>query len=358
MANKSAYGRTYAKSKPISDDLRHLIVSDLEENGGDVLTGKIPRGQMSKTGRKFKIWSSTVLRIWKKYCHDGNVSPRPHGGGRTRKFSNGDLVLIETILKEKPSTSYNVISEKLQEFSTFAEPVPTQRISDAVRKYLPSGQYTFKRMYRQVGNRYGDANMTYTQAFIDYLSQKDPRKIKYFDESGFNITACHKMYGHSLKGEKCVEIGKFIQDPNITLNFLVSLNGVAYFNLENGPSTTEKFINFWHEAAESVNDQGDRPLLPGDIIVLDNCAIHKNEGERHVSNFLDRMGIEYLFLPTYSPDLNPAENCFQKIKSLLKQERYQYVSNANLKVAVGNAISEITLNEIAGYYRGVNYLHL
>lgn len=99
-------------------------------------------------------------------------------------------------------------------------------------------------------------------------------------------------------------------------------------------------------------------LEPGDIVIIDNCPIHRNNGELVVSNFLDRMGIEYMFLPTYSPDLNPVESCFSQIKSILKQERFAGMAVANLKVAIGEAIKEISVDNIAGYYRATGYINV
>ena len=74
--------------------------------------------------------------------------------------------------------------------------------------------------------------------------------------------------------------------------------------------------------------------------------------------YLARMGIQYLFLPTYSPDLNPAENCFSKLKSVLKMERFQSVTQANVKVAVGEALKEISTTDIEGYFRYTGYINM
>ena len=116
-------------------------------------------------------------------------------------------------------------------------------------------------------------------------------------DSKFN-TVCHRNYGHSLVGEKCVEVGRFVENPNLTLNLLVSLDGVSHFNFIDGTSNTDTFVAFWEEAAESYSEDGMPALEPGDIIVVDNCPIHRHEGELRTSFFLDRIGVQYVFLPT------------------------------------------------------------
>jgi hypothetical protein len=55
-----------------------------------------------------------------------------------------------------------------------------------------------------MGDKYNQNNMNYYQHFVNYVSQMDPSKCKYFDESCFNLTTAHSNYGHSLVGEKCV----------------------------------------------------------------------------------------------------------------------------------------------------------
>ena len=205
---------------------------------------------------------------------------------------------------------------------------------------------------RQNKNRYTDDNMLYTQWFMNYIQQKIVRKLKFCDESGFKVTDTTKTYGHSPSGERCVEIGKYVATPNLTLNFMVSLDGVSYFNFIEGPANTDNFVEFFYEAAESFTSYGMPALEPGDVVVVDNCPTHKNEGERRTRAFLGAMGIELVYLPVYSPDLNPAEMCFSKIKAVLKDDKYQNIVPANLKVAVGTAISEISVSNINGFYRG------
>ena len=55
-----------------------------------------------------------------KFCEDGKFDPRPKqgvGAGRQRKLNDGDLIFVESVLKEKPSTSYSEIADKLEQYS-------------------------------------------------------------------------------------------------------------------------------------------------------------------------------------------------------------------------------------------------
>ena len=164
--------------------------------------------------------------------------------------------------------------------------------------------------------RFMDDNMIYTQLFINYLSSKDSRRINFFDEAGIrtpDVGTC--LYGNSPSGERCVEIVRKMQSPNFTLNLLIFLNGPEYFNILNGATDTVNFLNFFWKAPQSANEVTGRPCLEvGDVIVTDNLAVHHFDGDLALEEFLDDMGIELLYTPTYSPDFHPIKLCFYKVK--------------------------------------------
>lgn len=95
------------------------------------------------------------------------------------------------------------------------------------------------------------STITLLPLYIDFVSQINPRKVKFFDESGFK-TVAHRFYGHSKYNERAIELGKFIPNANITLNLFVSLDGPAYFNFVDGPSNAQAFLNFWAEKLRQV----------------------------------------------------------------------------------------------------------
>ena len=67
------------------------------------------------------------------------------------------------------------------------------------------------------------------------------------------------------------------------------------------------------------------------------------------------MGIELIYLPTYSPDLNPIEFCFNKVKTFLNGE-FQELTHTNMKLAVMEAVERITTKDMADFYEGTSYL--
>ena len=147
-----------------------------------------------------------------------------------------------------------------------------------------------------------------------------------------------------------------MQSPNFTLNLLISLNGPEYFNILNGATYTVNFLNFFWEASQSANEVTGRPCLEvGDVVVMDNLAVHHFDGGLVLEEFLDEMGIELLYTPTYSPDLNPIELCFNKVKSELNG-RYSHAVHENLMLGVAESVERVSSNDARGFYRATAYL--
>ena len=179
--------------------------------------------------------------------------------------------------------------------------------------------------------------------------------LLFFDEAGFKMpTAFQRTHGHAPKGERCVEISRYRQDPNITLNLLAGLDGVKYANVIDGASNTVEFFNFFEEAANAGDFSTGLPALNvGDTVVLDNCPIHHYDGERALESFLNDMGIELIFTPTYSPDLNPVEFVFSKIRTVMRHKLKQTVES-NLKLGVYEALGTLQTCDMKGFFRATD----
>ena len=129
----------------------------------NAVTGDVPRGLYSALGRRHRVSRTAVRSVWLKYCLDGRYEPRPKkgvGAGRQRKPNDGDLVFVQFILKEKLSTPYSEIVDKLEQYSATGR-VAKQCLSQSVRNYLPSWKFSFKRITREMGDKYNQNNMNY-----------------------------------------------------------------------------------------------------------------------------------------------------------------------------------------------------
>jgi transposase len=93
-------------------------------------------------------------------------------------------------------------------------------------------------------------------------------------------------------------------------------------------------------------------LHPGDIVICDNLASHKVSGVRDA---IEACGASLLYLPPYSPDLNPIERAFSKLKRLLRSAAERTVDA--LWSAIGRLLQQFTPDECANYLRHCGYSH-
>ena len=91
-------------------------------------------------------------------------------------------------------------------------------------------------------------------------------------------------------------------------------------------------------------------LRPGDIVVMDNLGSHKGSGVRAV---IEAAGASLLYLPPYSPDFNPIENAFAKLKALLRKAAARSISD--LWDAIRDALPLFTPHECRNYFTAAGY---
>jgi len=165
-----------------------------------------------------------------------------------------------------------------------------------------------------------------------------------------------RLYGHAPIGERCIEVVRKVESPNSTVNLIVSLNGPEYYDVIAGATNNIEFLQFFTRGLNAVNPITLRPVLQtGDIVIMDNLSVHHFDAGEVLEEFLGEMGIELIYTPVYSPDLNPIEMCFNKLKTLLNYE-LKDVSDVNIELAVMLAMDRITHQDMIGFYKHTSYL--
>ena len=357
MWKVNKHQRSYLPGKPLSLDLRSSIIDKIVQRGGNSTTGHFS-GRYVDVASELNLSSAVVSKIWKQFCETNSLSPLKNGGGNKSGLSEGDLQLIE-VVNPQPSTTYAELADILLEVGDIPRGGTSKTaLSNAVRHRMPSQEnFSYKKITHVAQERFTIQNMAYTQIFIDYLHTKDPYTLKYFDECGVKLpTDGSRHYGHAPIGNRAVEVKRYCQTANTTVNLMCSLTGVTYMNIIDGPSNTFEFLNFFQEAYASINPATGRPCLEvGDTIVMDNCPIHHNEAERILRDFLSDLNIELVFMPAYSPDFNPAEYVFGKLKFMLKYKFWE-LTNTDLKQALYTAINFVTPGDMRAFYEITGYL--
>lgn len=355
----SQRGRTYEKGLPLSIDLRRSIIDEIVRNGGDIHSGYFA-GQFSEVARKYRVSISCVTKLWHRMHEERTLEAKKKGGGNPSSLTQGDLLLIETLYRERPTISLREVYEKLIEFGDIPNGTSLSSIARALNSYMLSGlKYTRKKVSNLAEERFTIENMAYTQLFIDYLYAQNPFKLKFFDECGLKLPFHgQRLYGHAPEGERCIEMIRYHTTPNVTVNLLAGLNGVEYMNTVKGGSDTIDFLMFFGEAGSAANFQTGRPALEvGDIVVVDNCPTHHNDGGEALRSWLDDRGVELVYTPTYSPDFNPVEFVFNQMRTVMRHELWE-LTKENIELSAHESASYITSNNMRNFFRYTSYLNI
>lgn len=131
--------------------------------------------------------------------------------------------------------------------------------------------------------------------------------LVFLDESGVN-TNLTRLYGRAFSSQRAVDHAPLNTPQTTTVLSSIRLNGEKAFTTYQGGTTGERFVQYLKETLLPT-------LKPGDIVVMDNMRSHHVKAVREV---LEEKGMKVLYLPPYSPDLNPIEKMWSKMKALLR----------------------------------------
>jgi hypothetical protein len=173
----------------------------------------------------------------------------------------------------------------------------------------------------------------------------DAKQLVFVDEMGTN-TSLAPLYGWSRRGERAHLKAPRNWGTNLTLLASITRGGMGPCLVVEGATTREVFEAYLeHVLAPS--------LRPGQVVAMDNLSSHK--GGR-VKELIESRGCELLFLPPYSPDLNPIEQAFSKVKGLLR--RAEARTHVILLEAMGQALSAVTTRDTRGFFDHCGYRKL
>ena len=167
-------------------------------------------------------------------------------------------------------------------------------------------------------------------------------RLIFIDET-WAKTNMTRLHGRCAKGQRLV--AKVPHGHRKTLTFVAGLrcDGIIAPCVFDGPIDGECFLAWVVQFL--VPD-----LRPGDIVVMDNLSSHKSKAVREA---IRAAGAKLFFLPPYSPDLNPIEQAFSKLKTLLRKENARTIEQ--IEKCIAKLIKLIDQEECRNYFREAGY---
>ena len=167
-------------------------------------------------------------------------------------------------------------------------------------------------------------------------------KLVFIDESGAR-TNMTRLYGRAKAGQRVVDDVPAGHWCTTTMISSVRLDGSTACMVVDGATNKEVFLAYVQYILLPT-------LKPGDIVVLDNLSAHKNQETR---DLIESVGAELWFLPPYSPDLNPIEKMWSKIKAILRALKAR--TEKALINAIAKALEAVTTSDAKGWFKSCGY---
>jgi transposase len=144
-------------------------------------------------------------------------------------------------------------------------------------------------------------------AFVEAVHAEDFARFKFVDETSTNLTYCRR-YARAEGGQRAHQATPLHGGPNVTLVAALTPDGLQAAMTVSGAVNGAVFAAYLAQVLGPT-------LVPGDVVVLDNLPAHKVAG---LAELVEARGARLLYLPPYSPDFNPIELAFSKLKTWLR----------------------------------------
>lgn len=306
-------------------DLREAAVAAVKEG----------RGSKSAIAAMFGITRKTLYLWLKVDAAGGEQVPKSERGHPPCILQELDYAKIYSTLKEKP-------------FTTCAEMIELLGVSCSVetmrRAYHKLG-FTHKKRTRYATQKLKEENVAKYNIFLEIIKDISPEYLVFIDECCVR-TNHSPLYGWAESFLRCIGYAPGSWKAMTVIGAVRLTEKCAPLSVTyEKPVTREVFREFMEV-----------DLLPrlkrGDVVIMDNASIHKFSFD--MKKF-KRRGIRILYLPPYSPELNPIEKMWSKMKSLLRKIGARTIET--LQRAVSDALCEVTNSDRLGWFRGCGYIH-
>ncbi len=170
----------------------------------------------------------------------------------------------------------------------------------------------------------------------------DPERLIFVDESSTNV-ALSPRYARAPKGERARGKAPRNWGKNVTLISSIGVEGMGPSMSIEGSSDTESFSLYMREILAPTLDAGQ-------IVIMDNLSVHKSNWVREL---IEERGSQLWLLPSYSPDFNPIEEAFSKVKNLLRKAKARTLQA--LFEATAEALEAVSAGDARGYFEHCGY---
>lgn len=178
--------------------------------------------------------------------------------------------------------------------------------------------------------------------FKKKVASLEVERFKFLDESGVNLSLT-RLYGRAAPDQRVVDNTPQPSGPQTTTLAVIGLTGITAPLVLPGAVNGSIFYGYIEQCVVPT-------LKPGDILFMDNLSAHKVEG---IGTLIQACGAHLIYLPPYSPDFNPIELAWSKVKTILR--RLKARTFPDLIEALKQALLAITPQDVRGWFAHCGY---
>ncbi|WP_166298127.1 IS630 family transposase [Bradyrhizobium sp. 2S1] len=311
-------------ARALSVDLRQRVIAAID-------------GGMScrQAAERFGVSAASAIRWRGRLKEVGDIVPKRQGGDRKSQRIEAHSQLILAAVTAKPDITLAELRELLKR----------RGISTGIAslwRFFQRRKITLKKKTAHAAEqRRGDINAAREEWFEGQIDL-DPERLVFIDETSAN-TKMARLYGRSPRGERCRAAIPHGHWKTTTFTAGLRSDGLIAPLVLDGPMDGDAFLAYVEQLLAPS-------LRPGDTVIMDNLPAHKVHGVREA---IRAVGASLLYLPPYSPDFNPIEMAFSKLKALLRAAAARTMPD--LWQAIANALKRFSPEECQNYLVAAGY---
>ena len=307
--------------KPYSTDLRQKIIEAKHKRNESI-------GQLAD---RFGVSYSFVRRLLKRYEAYSSVKPKPHGGGKPPLLNSQQIEILNQLVEEDNDATLQQLSFRLTEKTGIKVSIPT------ICRLLQRLELTRKKKTLHADEAQTERVQKLRREYWTTIGEVKLSDLVFIDETGVNL-AMTRRYARAKRGKRAYSKSPYNRGKNVTMIGAIATTGFfAPFTFE-GWTDKEAFFTY---VTQVLVPQ----LWSGATVVMDNLPAHK---ARKVREAIESVGAQVKFLSPYSPDFNPIENCWSKLKEFLRSREAR--TYKELDSSITKAINLVSQKDIVGWF--------
>lgn len=285
-----------------------------------------------KTARIFQVSPNTVYLLKQLFIETGSLEPRKNQQDHSHIISPEGELYLSLLISEKNDLTLEELCDQYHQIYDVRVSIGT------MYNTLDRLNITYKKKTFSDPKKDSDQALIEKRKYDLRLQEIELDKRFYLDETGSCLNMS-PVYGRSRKGRRAYDKRPTYPSETVSTVAILSTKGIKAQYTYSDSLTAKVFILYLELIVSPI-------LTDGQILIMDGHPVHRAKA---VKKYLNENNIKYLYLPPYSPELNPIEEAFSKIKQYIKKQKARTINV--LMDVIEEGFNVITNNDVKGYFK-------